>query len=92
MIAVLVKRLTGLPVVTTVHSDYRLDYLQNIFKMFSFGLINMVSLRFIDFHIAVSKTSRQCLLKESSVLKTYLPFTMALISTRKLILCQKRSF
>jgi len=42
MIAVLVKRLTGLPVVTTVHSDYRLDYLQNIFKMFSFGLINMV--------------------------------------------------
>ncbi|ODM27498.1 polysaccharide pyruvyl transferase CsaB [Clostridium sp. Bc-iso-3] len=63
MIAVFVKKFTGLPVVTTVHSDYRLDYLQNIFKMFSFGLINTLSLRFLDYYIGVSKNFKTMLIE-----------------------------
>lgn len=63
MIAVVVKKITGLPVVTTVHSDYRLDYLQNILKMFSFGMINTVALRFIDYYIAVSKNFKDMLIE-----------------------------
>ena len=62
MVAVAVKKITGLPVVTTVHSDYRLDYLQNIFKMFSFGMINTVALRFIDYYIGVSKNFKDMLI------------------------------
>ena len=61
MITFFAKRFTSLPVVTTVHSDYRLDYLQNILKMFSFGLINTVALRFLDFYIGVSKILKKCL-------------------------------
>lgn len=63
MIAVLVKKFSKIPVVTTVHSDYRLDYLQNILKMFSFGLINTVALRFIKYHIGVSNNFKQMLIK-----------------------------
>ncbi|MDQ2085608.1 polysaccharide pyruvyl transferase CsaB [Herbivorax sp. ANBcel31] len=63
MIAVSVKKFTKIPVVTTVHSDYRLDYLQNILKMFSFGLINTVALRFIEYHIGVSNNFKQMLIK-----------------------------
>jgi len=63
MVAVVVKKITGLPVVTTVHSDYRLDYLQNILKMFSFGMINTVALRFIDYYIAVSKNFKDMLIE-----------------------------
>lgn len=63
MVAVFVKRFTGLPVVTTVHSDYRLDYLQNIFKMFSFGLINTLALRFLDYYIGVSKNFKAMLIE-----------------------------
>lgn len=63
MIAVLVRKFTKVPVVTTVHSDYRLDYLQNILKMFSFGIINTVALRFIEYHIAVSNNFKQMLIK-----------------------------
>ncbi|OPZ93551.1 MAG: Alpha-D-kanosaminyltransferase [Firmicutes bacterium ADurb.Bin419] len=63
MIAVAVKKITGLPVVTTVHSDYRLDYLQNIIKMFSFGMVNTIALRFIDYHIGVSKNFKDMLIE-----------------------------
>ncbi|TYQ16775.1 UNVERIFIED_CONTAM: polysaccharide pyruvyl transferase CsaB [Acetivibrio alkalicellulosi] len=63
MIAVTVKKISRLPVVTTVHSDYRLDYLQNLFKMFSFGLINTIALRFIEYHIGVSNNFKQMLVK-----------------------------
>ncbi|HOM02309.1 MAG TPA: polysaccharide pyruvyl transferase CsaB [Acetivibrio sp.] len=63
MIALFVKKFTGLPVVTTIHSDYRLDYLQNVFKMFSFGVINTLSLRFLDFYIAVSKNFKTMLIE-----------------------------
>lgn len=63
MVAVLVKKFTRLPVVTTVHSDYRLDYLQNVFKMFSFGLINTAALRFLDYYIGVSNNFKEMLVK-----------------------------
>ncbi|NLL06470.1 MAG: polysaccharide pyruvyl transferase CsaB [Clostridiaceae bacterium] len=63
MVAVIVKRITGLPVVTTVHSDYRLDYLQNIFKMFSFGMVNTLALRFVDYYIGVSKNFKDMLIE-----------------------------
>ena len=63
MIAVYIKKATGLPIVTTVHSDYRLDYLQNLFKMFSFGLVNTLALRFIDYYIGVSRNFKEMLIK-----------------------------
>ncbi len=63
LVAFFAKKFTSLPVVTTVHSDYRLDYLQNILKMFSFGLINTVVLRFLDFYIGVSKNFKEMLIK-----------------------------
>lgn len=62
MIASIIKRATGIPVVTTVHSDYRLDYMHSFIKRFSFGLINMISLRKIDYHIGVSDSFRDMLI------------------------------
>ena len=63
MIAIVVKCLTKIPTVTTVHSDYRLDYMHSLVKSLSFGLINAVSLRFIDFYIGVSKNFKEMLIK-----------------------------
>ncbi len=56
MISSIISRLTGIPVVTTVHSDYHLDYMHSILKRYSFGLINMIALRKIDYHISVSSS------------------------------------
>lgn len=61
MIAVLVSRYTKVPTVTTVHSDYRLDYLQSFIKRVTFGIINTIALRFIDYYVAVSKNFKDML-------------------------------
>jgi polysaccharide pyruvyl transferase CsaB len=62
MIASIIKSKTGIPVVTTVHSDYRLDYMHSLLKRYSFGLINMVALRLIDYHICVSSNLNRLLI------------------------------
>lgn len=50
----LVKKHLGAPVVTTVHSDYRLDYLGRPVARLSYGTTNMVALRRVNFYIGVS--------------------------------------
>lgn len=62
MMASIIKRITGLPVVTTVHSDYRLDYMHSILKRYSFGIINSIALRKIDYHISVSENFKEMLI------------------------------
>lgn len=50
----LIKKYLQAPVVTTVHSDYRLDYLGRPVAMLSYGATNMVALRRVNFYIGVS--------------------------------------
>ena len=54
MIGAMLRRPTGLPVVTTVHSDYRLDYMGRPFSHLTFGTINALALRQLDYRIGVS--------------------------------------
>lgn len=54
MIGALLRRRTGLPVITTVHSDYRLDYMGRPFSALTFGKINAWALRKLDYRIGVS--------------------------------------
>ncbi|MCR4437160.1 MAG: polysaccharide pyruvyl transferase CsaB [Clostridiales bacterium] len=63
MIALIAESFTGLPTVTTVHSDYRLDYLESMVKQMSFGMINTIALRFIDYYIGVSNNFREMLIE-----------------------------
>ena len=50
----LLKRATGLPVISTVHSDYKLDYMGRPFSRLTYGTINAIALRQMDYHIGVS--------------------------------------
>ncbi len=54
MMGALLRRATGLPVVTTVHSDWRLDYLGRPFSRLTYGSINAFALRRLDYRIGVS--------------------------------------
>lgn len=56
MIGALLRGVTGLPVVSTVHSDYRLDYLGRPLSHLTFGNINAWALRRLDYRIGVSDT------------------------------------
>jgi polysaccharide pyruvyl transferase CsaB len=63
MFGLIAKFFTKVPVVTTVHSDYKLDYMDSNLKKYSFGLINAVALRLIDYHIGVSDNFKKMLIK-----------------------------
>ena len=54
MLGALLRKTTGLPVVTTVHSDYRLDYMGRPLSRLTFGTINAYALRKLDYRIGVS--------------------------------------
>jgi len=54
MMGALLKNRCGLPIVTTVHSDYRLDYLGRPIPGLVYGTINALSLRRFTYHIGVS--------------------------------------
>ena len=59
MIGAILKRTIKVPIVTTVHSDYRLDYLGRPFHRLTYGTINTVALRMFDYHIGVSDAMAQ---------------------------------
>ncbi len=44
----------SLPLMTTVHSDYRLDYMENALKQYTYGTLNAIALRFMDFYQPVA--------------------------------------
>ncbi len=54
MMGALLRRPSGLPVVTTVHSDYKLDYLGRPLGRLTYGNINALALRRFDYYIGVS--------------------------------------
>lgn len=63
MMGALLRRSTGLPVVTTVHSDYRLDYLGRPLSRLTYGTINTLALRRLDYRIGVSDAMTDLLIK-----------------------------
>ncbi len=62
LIGALLRPRISVPVVTTVHSDYRLDYLGRPFHRLTYGTINTVCLRKIPYHIGVSNAMAELLI------------------------------
>ena len=55
MMAALLSRRTKLPTVSTVHSDYRLDYLGRPASRLVYGTINTLALRKLDYRIEIGR-------------------------------------
>jgi polysaccharide pyruvyl transferase CsaB len=65
LISIITKIFTKIPTVTTVHSDYKLDYMHSALKTLTFGSINSVALRYIDYYIGVSRNFKQMLIERN---------------------------
>ena len=63
LMGAMVRRTRRVPVLTTVHSDYKLDYLGNPFKQHTFGAANAVALRFLDFYQPVADRMARTLIE-----------------------------
>ena len=55
VLGALLKFLTGKPVATTIHSDFRLDYLGSPLRQATIGNANRLALRALDWYIPVSR-------------------------------------
>lgn len=62
MIGAILRRAIRVPIVTTVHSDFRLDYMGRPLHRLTYGTINSVCLRLFDYHIGVSDSMAQLLI------------------------------
>ena len=62
MMGALLRGPTGLPVVSTVHSDYRLDYLGRPLAKYTYGAVNTMALRLLDYRIGVSDATTDLLI------------------------------
>ena len=63
LMGALLMRSTGLPVVTTVHSDPKIDYMGRPLSALTFGTLNNWALRRIPYHIGVSDPMVELLIK-----------------------------
>ncbi|SDZ36629.1 Glycosyltransferase involved in cell wall bisynthesis [Proteiniborus ethanoligenes] len=61
-VASLVKLRYKIPVVTTIHSDYKLDFQDNTYKNLVYTKINSLALKFMDYYIGVSDSFKSMLI------------------------------
>ncbi len=62
LLGVLVKKNTGIPVMTTVHSDPELDYMGSPFRNLTYGNLNRWALRHMDYYTAVGPAMHDLLI------------------------------
>lgn len=65
MVGAMVRARRDLPVMTTMHSDYKLDYLGSPFKQYTLGSVNAISLRKLDYYQAVADRMAQTLISRA---------------------------
>lgn len=60
--AFLLRFFHRVPTVTTIHSDYKLDFQDNRYKDLVYTNINTIALKFIDYYIGVSESFKNMLI------------------------------
>lgn len=63
MLGVITKSKRSIPVMTTVHSDPAKDYMGSPWKQWTYGVINAIALRRMDFYIAVAEKMERTLIE-----------------------------
>lgn len=63
LVGALLKKHFSIPFISTVHSDYKLDYLGRPVAKMTYGVLNAASLRKMDYHVCVSDCMRDTLIE-----------------------------
>lgn len=60
-IAMFLKKKIRIPMVTTIHSDYQLDFKDNFYKNIIYTTLNKIALKKFDYYICVTESFRKML-------------------------------
>lgn len=62
-VGMFLKRKISIPLITTIHSDYKLDFKDNFYKRLVFTTLNTIALKRFDYYIAISNTFKDMLIE-----------------------------
>lgn len=62
-VGMFLKRKIHVPLITTIHSDYKLDFKDNFYKRLVFTTLNTIALKRFDYYIAISNTFKDMLIQ-----------------------------
>lgn len=60
-IAMFLRPFIKIPIITTVHSDYKLDFTDSLYRRFFYTGLNRLALKYMDYYIAVSESFKAML-------------------------------
>ena len=69
----LIKLFCGCTIVTTVHSDYKLDYMHSFIKRNTIGKLNAFALRTFDYYVPVSDLFKEMLISRGFKANNIMP-------------------
>lgn len=64
-IAMFLRKKISIPMITTIHSDYKLDFKDNVYKKIVFTTLNTYALKRFNYYIAVSRNFREMLIERN---------------------------
>lgn len=82
----------GRPVVSTIHSDYRLDYMGRPAAAATYGVLNVLALRRIKYHVGVSDAMRDLLISRRFPRETTFAIYNGLDFSREPRRCDRAAF
>jgi len=91
-ICMMLKIFIKVPIVTTVHSDYKLDFTDSLYKKFFFTLLNSIALRTVDYYIGVSENFKHMLIERGFEQNRVFSVHNAVESERAVSFCPKEEF
>jgi len=62
-ICMFLKPFVKIPIITTVHSDYKLDFTDSLYKKYFYTALNAIALRTVDYYIGISNNFRNMLIE-----------------------------
>lgn len=63
-VSMFIRRKVNIPIITTVHSDYRLDFNHSVYKKIIFTYLNKLGLRKMDYYLSVTQKLKDALVEE----------------------------
>jgi polysaccharide pyruvyl transferase CsaB len=91
-ISMMLKPFVKIPVVTTVHSDYKLDFTDKFYKRFFYTALNTIALRTLDYYIGVSEEFRRMLIGRGFDASRVFSVYNAVDFNREISFCAKEEF
>jgi len=91
-ISMLLKPFIRVPIITTVHSDYKLDFTENLYKKIFYTSLNAIALRTLDYYIGVSESFREMLIERGFESSRVFSVYNTIDFERELSYCPKDEF